>query len=350
MELNRKDKILKLIIEDFIKYAEPVGSNYLIQKYKLPYSSATIRNEMAELEKDGLIEKTHTSSGRVPSTKGYKYYIENLRSKKIDDEFKNEIESIFSSSKSVEEVIEESCEILSSMTNLTSVVLGPQGFEESLVSIQVIPLSNNSCTAVFVTDKGYVENKTFILDENVGINDVKKCMEMLDKRLKGTKICDLVEKIENLKPIFQEFIDDYNYLYTSIVKTFYDFAKERSQFYGKENLLAQPEFKDNANELKKIFDLFSNPDQIYSHLRDVNQDELSISSLGESDDDNLNNLSIVSKNIDANGKNIARIAIIGPKRMDYDNVINALDYTIEQLIKHLTDEGGDDDDSGNGRA
>lgn len=349
MELNRKQKILKLIIEDFIKYAEPVGSNYLIQKYKLPYSSATIRNEMAELEKDGLIEKTHTSSGRVPSTLGYKYYIENLRSNKIDDELKNEIQSIFSSSKSVEEVIQESCEILSSMTNLTSVVIGPQSFEESLVSIQVIPLSNNSCTAVFVTDKGYVENKTFILDENIGINDLKKCMEMLDKRLKGTKICDLVDKVENLKPLFKDFIEDYNYLYTSIVKTFCDFAKERSQFYGKENLLTQPEFKDDAEELKKLFDLFSNPDQIYSHLKDRLDSNLLIDSLGEGDDE-LNNLSIVSKNIEANGKNVARIAIIGPKRMDYNNVISALDYTIEQLIKHLSEDKGGDDDGGNGRA
>lgn len=88
MELTRKQKILKLIVEDFIKYAEPVGSNYLISKYNLDISSATVRNIMSELEEDGLLEKTHTSSGRIPSTMGYRYYIENLRNQKINSKFK----------------------------------------------------------------------------------------------------------------------------------------------------------------------------------------------------------------------------------------------------------------------
>ncbi len=343
MEFNRKQKILKLIIEDFIKYAEPVGSNYLIKKYKLPYSSATVRNEMAELEKDGLLEKTHTSSGRIPSTKGYQYYIENLRVKKVDENFKNELKSIFTNSKSVEEVIKESCEILSSMTNLTSVVLGPSSNDESLLSIQLIPLSNKSCSAIFVTDKGYVENKTFILSNNTSIDDVKKCMEMLDKRLKGTKISQLVEKLESLKPILSDYIEDYNYLFSSLVKTFYEFAKERSTFFGRENLLAQPEFKDDAEGLKKVFDLFSNPDLLNEYLKTSNGNVI----LDGSDvDEEFEDMTIISKNIDANGSNLGRIAIIGPKRMDYSNVISALEYTINQLINHFNSNDGNDDDGG----
>ena len=166
MMLTRKDKLLKLIVEDFIKTAEPVGSNYLIKKYDLPISSATIRNEMNALEKEGLLEKTHISSGRVPSTKGYEYYIEHLRNNKIDDKMKNELNKVFSNSITVEEILKESCEILSHMTNLASVVLGPSAEEEHLVSIQLIPLSLNSVTAIFVTDRGYVENKTFTITSN----------------------------------------------------------------------------------------------------------------------------------------------------------------------------------------
>ncbi len=350
MELNRKQKILKLIIEDFIKYAEPVGSNYLIEKYKLPYSSATIRNEMAELEKDGLLEKTHTSSGRVPSTKGYQYYIENLRSKKVDEKFKNEIQSIFSSSKSVEEVIRESCEILSSMTNLTSIVLGPSATAEHLLSIQLIPLTNNSCSAIFVTDKGYVENKTFILKDNVSMNDVKNCLDMLDKRLKGTAVSELVDKLESLKPLFEDYIEDYNYLFTSLVKTFYEFAKERSTIYGTENMLAQPEYKDDAEELKKLFDLFSHPDELNKYIKLT---EETITDASEINDD-LKDLTIISKDIETNGNSLGKIAIIGPRRMDYENVLSALEYTINELIKHLGSsdieyERDDyDDEGGNG--
>lgn len=97
MELSRRDLVLKLIVEEFVSTAEPVGSNTLIEKYQLPYSSATIRNEMAMLEQDGLIEKTHTSSGRVPSAKGYRYYVSHLdrdQAVDIDQEFKKEFQVV----------------------------------------------------------------------------------------------------------------------------------------------------------------------------------------------------------------------------------------------------------------
>ena len=153
MELSRHDYILKCIVDYFIKTATPVGSSTLISKYNLPYSSATIRNEMAVLESQGLIEKTHTSSGRIPSAKGYHYYIENLRTGDVDDELKSQLSLILSAkAKSVEDVIKDSCQMISHMTNLASVVLGPNAEEEHLLSVQVIPLSSTSATAVFVTD------------------------------------------------------------------------------------------------------------------------------------------------------------------------------------------------------
>lgn len=332
MELNRKQKILKLIIEDFIRYAEPVGSNYLLNKYKLPYSSATIRNEMAELEKDGLLEKTHIASGRVPTSKAYKYYVETLKKTKIDEKSKKEIQSIFNSSSSIEDVVKESCRILSSLTNLTSVLIGPDSNDETLLNIQLVPINQNSCSALFITNTGYVEHKTFILEEDVSLCDIKKCIEMLDKRLKGTKINDLVEKLESLKPIFIEYINDYNYLYTSLLKTFTEFAKDRSSFYGKENMLSQPEFKDDADELKKLFDFFSNPDKISNLIASSNKSLIvDASEVGEE----FKDITIISKDIESKGSSLGKIAIIGPKRMDYNNVLSMLEYTINELIKHL---------------
>ena len=220
MGLTRKQTLLKLIVEDFIKTAEPVGSNYLIQKYNLNISSATIRNEMNALEKEGLLEKTHTSSGRVPSNEGYKYYIENLRNSQIDENVKNEINTIFSKTASVDEVLKESCEILSHMTNLASVVLGPSADEERLVSIQLVPINSFTVTAIFVTDKGYVENKTFNLKGDLNIEDIKQCVSLLNERLKGTKVSLLVEKMSNIKPILSEYITNYNFIYDLLIKTF----------------------------------------------------------------------------------------------------------------------------------
>jgi transcriptional regulator of heat shock response len=138
--------ILKLsgdMLDGFTKNIENLSSKYAIT--------------MADLEKEGLIEKTHTSSGRVPSNKGYHFYIDNLREKTVDKDVKYQLANIFTQrEKSIDDVIKESCEILSHMTNLASVVLGPNSNDEHLLSVSIYPLSNNSATAVFVTDKGYV--------------------------------------------------------------------------------------------------------------------------------------------------------------------------------------------------
>lgn len=196
--LSRTDLVLKYIVEYFVKTATPVGSNTLLENFDLPYSSATIRAEMAKLESLGYLEKTHTSSGRVPSSEGYRYYVKYLRDnnfQNVDEQLKNQIALVLDQrSKSIEDVLKESCEILSHMTNLASVVLGPSANEEHLASIQVVPLSSNSATCLFVTDKGYVENKTFIFDESVSLNDIKKCVDLINERVKGTAISNLIER------------------------------------------------------------------------------------------------------------------------------------------------------------
>lgn len=336
MSLTRRDKLLKLIVEDFIKTAEPVGSNYLIKKYNLQVSSATIRNEMNSLEKEGLLEKTHTSSGRVPSTNGYKYYIEHLRSNKIDERIKNELNKVLSQSVTVEEILKESCEILSHMTNLASVVLGPSAEEEHLVSMQLIPISSNSATAIFVTDKGYVENKTFTIKIKYRTEDLKKCIEVLNDRLKGTKINELVDKLESIKPILSNYMTDYAYLYNALLKTFYDFASNRNgTIYGKENLLTQPEFKDNADELKKLFGLFENPSDLEKIITEA-QSRLLINA-GDVEE-KYNDVSVVSKDIAVDGEKIGKIAVIGPTRMDYSKVLNSLDYVVNKIMEHLSNE------------
>ncbi len=337
MSLSRKDYILKLIVEDFIKTATPVGSNYLITKYELPYSSATVRNEMASLENDGLIEKTHTSSGRVPSTLGYKYYVNNLKSNSVDSKLKNELKVVFDNTKSVEDVLGESCKVLSNMTNLVSVYLGPNSSKERLISFQLIPISKTSATAIFVTDRGYVENKTFIFDKSVNLDDLAKSIKLINDRITGTYISELTDKLDSLKPLLKDYINDYTYIFNSIAKAFFEFAAERSEFYGENNLLSQPEFKDNPEELKKIFDLFSKPENLVEMLQ--NHDESgTIDKDSNSDIKSYDNLAIISKEIKIpdSDRELGRIAIVGPKRMDYGKVLNALDYVVKELMNHLS--------------
>lgn len=331
MSLTRKQQILKIIVEDFIRTAKPIGSKYLIEKYNLPYSSATIRNDMQALENEGLIEKTHISSGRVPSANGYKYYVNNLRTSTVDNKFKNELKTIFDSSKSVEDVLRESCAILSHMTNLTSVVLGPKADNERLINIHLVPINDMTCTVLFVTDSGYVENKTFIISKKNKMQDIVKCLKLLDERLKGTKVKDLVEKLKEMKPILEGYMNDYSNLYNALLKLFYEFASNRSEVIGKSNLLKQPEFSGDAQEIQKILGLFDDPIKLEEIINQANEQLL----INDSNDEN-SNVSIVSKEIVIPGENsVGKIAVIGPKRMDYDKVINYLDYIVSEILAHM---------------
>jgi len=154
--LTRKDTILKYIVEQFVKTAQPVGSNTLLELYNLPYSSATIRNDMLELENMGMLEKTHTSSGRVPSAKGYRYYIDHLREEFNDEENYGRLRTLVSDSTThVSDILRHSCAILSEMTSLTTIMLGPDELGELLSQIQLIPINTNSAVCVFITSNGH---------------------------------------------------------------------------------------------------------------------------------------------------------------------------------------------------
>ena len=343
MELSRHDYILKCIVDYFIKTATPVGSSTLIEKYDLKYSSATIRNEMALLEAQGLIEKTHTSSGRIPSSKGYKYYVEHLRSNDFDNEIKSKLAVILNAkAKSVEDVIKDSCEMISDMTNLASVVLGPNAEEETLLSVQVIPLSDTSATAVFVTDKGYVENKTFILDDTVNINDIQKCVEMLNNRLKGTRISDLIEKMEAMKPLIATFVKSNDVIYRAFIEAFVKFASERVSLFGTDNLLEQPEFSSDTEKIKKMIRFIESPSKVKKAA--YSEEDMLIKIGSEDDiDPDLEDVTLISKKIPFNNGSKGTIALVGPTRMDYDLVMNALEYLAEELSKFLGEERKNND-------
>jgi len=331
--MNRRDKILKLIVDHFIKTAQPVGSQTLLDEYHLEYSSATIRSEMNALEGVGLLEKTHTSSGRVPSSQGYRYYVDNLREKSLDEEIKHRIQTVLNQKvQSADEVIKESCQILSHMTNLVSVVLGPNANEEKLVNLQIIPISEKSATAVFVTDTGYVENKTFSIGEKIRINDVQSCVKLLNDRLSGTPISELVIKMQAIKPLISDLIVGHDILYQAMLETFLRFASDRLSLYGRERLLDQPEYSTDIHKLKKILQMLNSPDL----LRDITKEgdnELTIR-IGE-DDNDYEDVAVVSAKLKVPGQKEGSIAIVGPRRMDYSKVINYLEYVVESIEKHF---------------
>lgn len=325
---ERRKELLKLIVEEYIKTANPVGSSLLCDK--LNCSSATIRNEMASLEDMGYLEKTHTSSGRVPSEMGYRYYVDNLMEpKKMTGEEVLKLQTIFDNKGLVlSDVITRSMEIISEITNCTSLVLGASSAENKLKEVEAIPFSDSKVIAIVITDKGHVEHKELNVDGNVSPKEVKKVVELINKLLVGTPLDEVSAKLEfEIKPIIGNYVKSHEALYQAFYNAFNEFSyKSHIHMAGRTKLLDYREF-DSVAKVKEILNKFDDENMVKKIEADCNDINVYIGHENNFDDD----VSVIKTKYDINGDE-GTIAIVGPKRMDYEKVVSLLNY-IKQNIE-----------------
>ena len=324
---ERRKELLKLIVEEYIKTANPVGSSLLCDK--LNCSSATIRNEMASLEDMGYLEKTHTSSGRVPSEMGYRYYVDNLMEpKKMTGEEVLKLQTIFDNKGLVlSDVITRSMEIISEITNCTSLVLGASSAENKLKEVETIPFSDSKVIAIVITDKGHVEHKELNVGK-VSPNEVKKVVELINKLLVGTPLDEVSAKLEfEIKPIIGNYVKSHEALYQAFYNAFNEFSyKSHMHMAGRTKLLDYREF-DSVAKVKEILNKFDDENMVKKIEADCNDINVYIGHENNFDDD----VSVIQTKYDINGEE-GTIAIVGPKRMDYERVVSLLNY-IKQNIE-----------------
>ncbi|MCI9092213.1 MAG: heat-inducible transcription repressor HrcA [Coprobacillus sp.] len=335
--------IFKCIVEEFVETAEPVGSKLLMTKYQLPYSSATIRNEMSFLEEHGYLEKTHTSSGRIPSTQGYRFYVNTLLQPNVEEEVKNRVATFLGDRhRSLNEIIQESCQILSELTHLTTVALGPNSDYERLQNITLVPLSEHSVTAIIVTDKGHVENKMFNVKNNAYLEDLTNCVNVMNDLLDGTPINQVAFRLErDVRPVLSARIKEHEILFNAFLEAFMKFANSNVYFSGKENMLYQPEYND-VNKLRQLVSAFENS-QSWKSLEPLGLEEgVSVRIGSDSPIEELSDVSVISASFKTGDESKGSISVIGPTRMPYEKVVSLVDYiskSIEQvLLKELDDE------------
>ena len=319
---ERQNKLLKLIVEEYIKTAQPVGSSGLIDELKC--SSATIRNEMATLEDVGYLEKTHTSSGRIPSEAGYRYYVDHLmKPKEMTGEEVLRLQRIFDNKQLVlSDVITRSMEIISEITNCTSVVLGSTASENKLKQVEAVPLSDEKIIAIVVTDKGHIEHKELDVGKNVLASDVKKIVELINKLLVGTPLDEISEKLEfEIKPIISNYVKSHEALYQAFYNAFSEFSfKNNMHMSGRTKLLNYKEF-DNVDKIKEILNKFDDDNMVKKIEADDNDVNVYIGHESNFDDD----VSIIKTKYVV-GEKEGTIAIVGPKRMDYEKTVALLDF------------------------
>ena len=293
---KRQNDILKNIVEEYIKTAKPVSSSGICER--LNCSSATVRNEMVELEELGYLEKNHFASGRSPSETGYKYYVENLMTPKtMTGEDMLKLQTIFhNNSLDISDTIKKSIEIISEITNYTTVVLDNNSKDNRLKKVETVPLDRNKVLTIVITDKGYVEHKTLTLPDTIEVDEVRKTVELINKLLIGTPINEVSEKLEyEIKPIIGKYVKQHEVLYNA--------------------------FHDKVKELLTKFDDVSN-------ITEEKENGINIY-IGH-DNEFSSDVSIIKTKYNYNGEE-GTIAIIGPKRMEYDRVVSLLDYLKNNL-------------------
>ena len=323
---ERQSKILKLIVERYIQDPIPVGSKVVSKQINC--SSATVRNEMGELEKLGLLEKTHTSSGRVPSEAGYRYYVDHLMEiKKMNAEDMLKLQMVFRNQQlALSDVITKSLQVISDMMNYTTVVLGSKSHENLLKQVEVIPLDDENLTVIIVTDRGHVEHKNITL-KDVSLEEIKKTVGLINNLISGTPIDEVGKKLEfEIKPIIGNYVKQHEQIYNAFYHVFTDFTNQEVNIVGRNKMLEQPEFS-NVEKIKNVFNK-------------LDENEI-LSSIEEDDDNNIKVYIGKENNIDDDitviqtkfkkGTDEGTIAIIGPKRMEYERVVGLLEYMKENI-------------------
>lgn len=321
---KRQEELLKLIVEEYIKTARPIGSKSLCES--LNCSSATIRNEMSFLENLDLLEKTHTSSGRVPSEKGYRYYVDHImKPKELTGEDVLKLQTIFNNKSLIlSDAILKSMEIISELTNYTSIVLGKSSSENRISKIEVVPLNDTDLVAIIVTDKGYVEHRNIKIEEKISLVEIRQTVDLINKFIVGTPIDEVSMKLEiEVKPKIADSIKQQKAIYDALYNAFNEFKDETEVKVTKpSNILNQPEFND-TEKIKKILNKFEDKEFIKSINKQENEKDINIYIGSETDFDD--DVTIIKTNYIVNGEE-GTIALIGPKRMEYDRVTTLLEY------------------------
>ncbi len=327
MLTKRQEDILKLIVMKYIELAKPVSSNLICKKLKC--SSATVRNEMVELENLGLLEKTHTSSGRVPSEAGYRYYVDHLmQPKEMNGEEMLKLQIIFKNQNlMLSDCLKKSLQLISDMTNYTSIVLGKASHENQLKEINVIPLDRENMIIIVITDKGHVEHKTVTI-KDVSLEEVKKTVSLINDLIVGTPIDEVSSKLEfEIKPIIGRYVKEHEIIYNTFYQVFQEFSHQNVDVVGRNNMLKQPEF-NNVDKIKEILTKLDDENLLANIETDNNDIKVYIGKENNLDDD----VTIIKTTYHTPSEE-GTIAIVGPKRMDYDRVVALLEYIKSNIEK-----------------
>jgi len=332
MLTERQKLILIAIVEEYVKTKEPVGSLALSKRPELNFSTATLRNDMAVLEDLDYLEKTHTSSGRVPSEKGYKMYVEEImrRNSNRCDEFPM-IDEIFERPNiSREEALYESMDLVSQLTNYASIALGKTAYTSRIKKLEFISLKGQQAVILMVTDLGHVESKKILIPEAISSKEIERVVNVLNEVLHNTLVSDIKNAIKdpNLSEGIRDYLRYHERLVESFINAFSEMATNKFHLTGRYNILSQPEFQD-VEKVKALFNVMEQQ----NIMRVINSDTTGLTIKIGTDNDIkiMQDCSVITVPFESSDGTVGSISILGPTRMEYMKVIPLLEYIAKNM-------------------
>ncbi|MFC5405143.1 heat-inducible transcriptional repressor HrcA [Cohnella soli] len=329
---ERQRMILNAIIDDYIRSAEPVGSRSISKRGDVTFSPATIRNEMADLEELGLLEQPHTSAGRVPSIKGYRYYVDHLVTLDgVGAQDAKKLRTFFAEKMNHwEGVIEHAATILSQLTNYTSIVLGPEMFSTTLKHFQLLPINDTSAVAIIVANTGHVEHRTISIPEGIDVDDLRNIVNLLNDKLVGVPFYKVKSVLHSeVAKELTRHAEQVESIIGMLEQTITEEHEPKVYLSGASNMLTQPEFKD-VDKAKTILGMLEET-QLLLQLFGQSPGGIQVKIGTENGLEAVNQCSLITATYTHEGQSIGTIGILGPTRMEYGKVIGLLNFLSQDI-------------------
>ena len=338
MALNeRKIKILQAIINDYIETAEPVGSRTIAKKYNLGISSATIRNEMSDLEEMGLILQPHASAGRIPSDMGYRLYVDHLMQKhELGEKEKTVMQSVIANNISqIDYLMEETAKAISHLTNYTAIITEPVNHSTRIKQIRLMPLDSASLLLVIATENNFIKNHVVKVGIAPSDEEVLHLGSCINAVLQGHTLQEidgvLIGRLKNALGEYQEFLPN---ILKDIESTIRAAEKVQVHMSGTKNILAFPEFSD-IDKARSLFQALEEKDVLVTLLEEGQGNDLQVLIGSENTVQSMKDCSVITATYKMGEETRGTIGIVGPTRMDYSQVISVLNGMVENIEKTL---------------
>lgn len=337
---ERKQEILRSVVINYVKTAEPVGSRTVARTYRMGLSSATIRNEMADLEELGYLAQPHTSAGRIPSQLGYRYYVDNLMDPSdLSDDDERAISSSLSTEKmrEIEQIINNSARVLSAATNQTSMIMGPQFRKSAFHQLRILPLDEKRGLVVLITDTGFIKNKVIDLQQQLSQSELHQVVAYLNQKLYGLTIDQVTTSLINeLKRDLFRRLEILEQAFILLEESLKEEKQIRVFLGGTTNILNQPEFKD-VDKIRRMLNLFEQEPLLFKILEDTSSDDDIVVRIGaENECEDIQECTLITGTYKIHDKPLGTVGVLGPTRMDYSHVISVMRRLVNYLNKSLS--------------